>query len=81
LYQFIRKHNGWDNWNFIVIEEFPCESKFAAETRERYWIQEHNPSLNQQLPTRTKQEYRQECKQLGKKQLGKERFGKRIFLN
>ena len=36
VYQFIRAHGSRDNWDMIVVEEFPCDSKNQLHTRERY---------------------------------------------
>lgn len=49
---------GWDNVSIILIETYPCMSKNELLRRERHWIDELKPSLNQCIPTRTKQEYR-----------------------
>lgn len=59
VYQFIRANGGWNNWDMIVIEEFPCETKYQAETRERYWLEELKATLNKCIPTRTMREYRE----------------------
>lgn len=62
VYQFIREKGGWDNWSMIQIEEFCCENRLQAETRERYWIETLQSKLNKIIPTRTKQEYYEEHK-------------------
>ena len=67
-YQFIRETGGFENWDMIMIEEFPCNSKNELETRERYWIETLKPKLNKIIPTRTNKEYREEHKiELNKK--------------
>jgi len=50
LYQFIREHNGWNNWNMVEIEEYPCVDRTELEQRERYWYDELKPSLNMIKP-------------------------------
>lgn len=50
---------GWQNVKIVLIEEFPCENKMQLEQRERKWIEDLNPSLNKNIPTRTQQEYGQ----------------------
>lgn len=56
IYQFIRENGGFDNWEMIILEEYPCESKIQLCQRERYWIEERNPTLNIRKPTITFEE-------------------------
>jgi hypothetical protein len=56
-YQFIRNNGGWNNWDLIEIEQYPCENVNEARARERYWIEELKPSLNSYIPNRTASEY------------------------
>jgi hypothetical protein len=60
VYQFIRDNGNWNNWEMIEIELYSCENKRQAETRERYWLETLGATLNQVIPTRTKQEYQKE---------------------
>jgi hypothetical protein len=46
LYNFIRANGGWDNFEMIKIEDFPCSSKREAEAREQFWITELKSNLN-----------------------------------
>lgn len=57
VYKFIRDNGNWDNWDMIMIEQYPCQNKLEAERRERYWIETLNSTLNRQIPSRTKKEY------------------------
>ena len=57
LYQFIRRNGGWENFDLVKIEDFPCNNKEDLHKRERYWIETLNSSLNRAIPTRTKKEY------------------------
>ena len=50
------------NYTYKVIEEYPCDSKFELETRERWWI-ENNVCVNKNIPTRTKAEHRQDTRE------------------
>lgn len=59
VYQFIRANGGWDEWIMTPIEEYSCDSKKELEIRERYHIDFLKPTLNKNIPTRTKQEYRE----------------------
>lgn len=62
VYQFIREHDGWDNWDMVEIEKYNATDKLNAGKRERYWIEQLQATLNKQLPTRTGQEYYEEHK-------------------
>jgi len=57
VYQFIRDHGGWDNWDMLEIEKYECNDNNELKARERYWIEELKAVLNQRIPTRTKDEY------------------------
>lgn len=63
VYQFIRANGGFNNWDMIILEEYPCESKVQLQMKEREWIERLRPILNRQIPTRTRQEYYEECKE------------------
>jgi len=56
LYQFIREHNGWNNWDIIEIEKYDATDKNDACKRERYWIETLQAKLNQVCPLRTLEE-------------------------
>jgi hypothetical protein len=56
-YDFIRKNGGWDNWSMIEVEKYNATDKLDACKRERYWVEQLEAKLNQQIPTRTHQEY------------------------
>jgi len=64
VYQFIRENNGWDNWNMILVENFPCESKLELNKRERYWIETMESKLNCRIPSRTDKEYYNDNRQV-----------------
>ena len=48
VYQTIRANGGWQNWNFVVIEEIKECSKIQALIREEYHRQEIKANLNAQ---------------------------------
>jgi len=50
-----------NNYEIVLIEEYPCDSRQQLETRERYYI-ENCECINKTIPTRTKQEYCDENK-------------------
>jgi len=50
-----------NDYNIILLEEFPCESKDQLHARERYYI-ESIECVNKFIPTRTNKEYREDNK-------------------
>jgi hypothetical protein len=46
LYRFIREHGGWDNFEMLGIELYPCNNKRQAEAKEEQLIKQHKASLN-----------------------------------
>ncbi len=30
VYQFIREHGDWENWNMILVEKYPCNDSLEA---------------------------------------------------
>jgi hypothetical protein len=44
------------NFQIILLENYPCNSKDELHARERYYI-ENNDCVNKIMPTRTRQEY------------------------
>ena len=57
VYQFIRENGGWDEWQMIPIEVYPCNNINELEIRERYHIELLKSKLNKVIPTRTKKEH------------------------
>ncbi len=57
LYKYMRLHGGWDNWNMEIIDTLVCTRNFAKK-KEREYIEILNATLNKQIPTRDKSEYR-----------------------
>ena len=54
---------GWEHVEIILVENFPCTSKDELNKKERYWIEQLNPPLNRQIPTRSDKEYRDSHKE------------------
>ena len=50
VYEFVRQHGGWENWQVVPIEEYPCDSISALEIRENHWFSTIKPSLNVRTP-------------------------------
>lgn len=69
LYQFIRDNQGWENFSMIEIEKYSCNDNNEARSRERYWYENLNATLNIIKPIRTieeKTEYDKEYRQTEK---------------
>ena len=69
LYQFIRDNQGWENFSMIEIEKYSCIDNNEARSRERYWYENLNATLNIIKPIRTieeKTEYDKEYRQTEK---------------
>ena len=56
-YKFIRENGGWEMWDMIEIEKYPCNDNQEAFGRERYWYEYFNAKLNDKFPSRSKKEY------------------------
>ena len=72
VYQFIRENGGWDEWEMVAVETYPCESKKELEIRERFHIETLKSKLNQIIPTRTHKEWREDNKEHIKEKKKKE---------
>jgi hypothetical protein len=57
VYQFIRDNGGFDNFQIIIIESYPCNTRLELVARERHWYNILKPSLNVYMPNRTHKEY------------------------
>ncbi len=53
-YIFIRENGGWDNFEIVLMEDYPCNNVEEATRRERYWIENLNASLNKQYQAEPK---------------------------
>jgi len=56
-HMFIREHGGWEDFDMVLVENYPCNNKHELHARERHHIQELKANLNRQIPTRAKQEF------------------------
>jgi GIY-YIG catalytic domain len=57
VYQFIRDHGGWSNWQLLEHENISCKDKIEATLREQYWTVFFNATLNSDVPGRTSAEW------------------------
>lgn len=62
VYVFIRANGGWESWDMIEVEKFPCNDLNEALKRERYWIETLKATLNMVKPLRTKKEHYEDNK-------------------
>jgi hypothetical protein len=62
-YQYIRNNGGWDCFNMIEVEKFPCGDKRQAEAREEYWRCHFNSQLNTRRAYITYEERREQKKE------------------
>ena len=58
IYYIIRENGGWDNWNMVEIEKYPCNDGNEARAKERYWYEYLDARLNTTIPNRGFKEYR-----------------------
>jgi len=68
VYQFIREHGGWNNWDMVEVEKYECNDRKELHCRERYHIEQLGAGLNKNIPTRTHKEYMEENKERLNKQ-------------
>jgi len=47
------------NWKEELLENYPCDSRYELEERERYWIENTKNAVNKIIPTRTGKETRE----------------------
>ena len=67
IYKTIRKNGGWSNWSMEQIDAQTFDTKCQALIYERGLIETHKPTLNINIPYRSKverlEQHRQHCKQ------------------
>ena len=60
VYQFIREHGGWDNWDMVLMEKVDINDRRELHAKEREWFEKLGASLNYQVPNRSKKEWFQD---------------------
>src|SRR5689334_9707448 len=63
VYQHLHKI-GANNFDLVVIEEYPCETKTQLLERERYWIMQLKPILNTHRPIVSYEEDRERSRKV-----------------
>ena len=57
VYRFIREHGGWECFDMILLEQRPCLDALDAKRIERDYIEQLSASLNNSIPSRTREEW------------------------
>jgi len=59
LYKFIRENGGFENFDMIEIEKYPCTDGNESRSRERHYFELLNANLNKVKPLITEDELKQ----------------------
>ena len=65
-YEFIRNNGGWDNFDYEILEYYPCNNFEELRQKEQEYIEKLNPSLNDAPCYRT-EEFKKERKTIHQK--------------
>jgi hypothetical protein len=57
IYKMMNANGGWDNWEIIEIEKYPCADSNEARKRERYYYEQLNATMNNNNPNRSRKEW------------------------
>jgi predicted GIY-YIG superfamily endonuclease len=61
VYQFIRDHGGFENWDVVLVENVVgCTYSAMLHARERYWFETLHAELNKQIPARSNKEWQKD---------------------
>jgi hypothetical protein len=63
VYKFIRDHGGWFNWSMVLLENVNVNSKLELHKKEREYLEKLGATLNNIIPTRTINEWREDRKE------------------
>ena len=58
IYQFIREHGGWENWNMVEIAKYDCKDATEARIKEQYHYKLETSTLNSIEPNPDKKIYK-----------------------
>lgn len=76
VYQVIRANGGWDNWNMVLVENYPCNGRREVEQREQFWKEYYNDDMGLYKAFTTKEqkiEQHIEYRNVHKVQIAKQR--------
>lgn len=69
VYRFIRDNGNWENWDFEILENYPCENKESLFKKERFWFEKLNATLNARYPERCQKEWREIYREKNKQKI------------
>jgi len=64
IYESMRLNGGFSNWEFNILEEYPCNSSMEAHLRERFHFDMIPSVLNTNVPSRKQKEYQFEYQRI-----------------
>jgi hypothetical protein len=73
IYKYIRENGGWDEFNMIVIQDYPCNNKDELVKRENEIMCEIKSNLNDRRANRSGKQYYQDNLDKIKEQMKKYR--------
>ena len=76
LYSFVKNNNGWDNFEFIILEEFECETTLEKTQKEQEYIHKFSPTLNTIRAFKTHKELQQQWAIASQKYRNKKKLNK-----
>lgn len=61
--KYINENGGADNWEIVLIEEYPCKNFYHATKKEQEWVRKFPNTLNNNIPGRDLVQYRNESRE------------------
>jgi|SRR5210317_110319 len=72
VYQFIRDNGGWDNWEVVMLEEYPeCKSKDELLKYEREHMEMLGATLNKVVIGRPRKEWEEKYRENNREQINR----------
>jgi hypothetical protein len=71
IYHIISENGGWNEFEMVEIEKYPCNDHNESVARERFWKEHFNANMNINIPGRTKKEWYTDNKFIVMKKLKK----------
>ena len=63
VYKYIRENGRWDEWEIILLYDYPCKNKKELHLEEQKAVKEYKSTLNTRIPCRTLKEYYEDNKE------------------
>ena len=73
IYTKIRLNGGWDNWEMLEIEKYPCNDGNEAHAREKVLILQLNSKLNTVIPQNDRHDYIKLYLEINKEKIAEKR--------